>query len=312
MGYPIEKKFVLAVASSALFDLTESDKVFREQSEEAYREFQRRNEDVPLERGIAFPLIRRLLLLNEDFPGIQPVEVVLISRNDPDTGLRVLNTIERLQLGISRAVFVKGRSPLGYIDCFNTSLFLSANPDDVRTAISLNLPAGCVHPGRAVEDDDERELRIAFDFDGVLADDSAEKVYRSGSLSAFLESENSQRLLPMPAGPLHRFLSEICRLQLLERNRKAVEPAYEVRIRTAIVTARNAPAHRRVISTLRDWGVQIDEAFFLGGIDKSKVLAEFRPHIFFDDQLTHVEDASTVAPVVHIPFGIANVRNDES
>jgi len=306
VGFPIEDKFVVAVASSALFDLAESDAVFRTQGPSAYRIHQRQHEHLPFGAGVAFPLIRRLLHLNDDFPETRPVEVVLLSRNDPDTGLRAFNTIEHLDLDISRAAFVSGRDPFRYMETFNASLFLSANPDDVQAALNAGLPAGRVYSTSQPADDGERELRIAFDFDGVLADDSAERVFQEQALAGFHESERTLGDEPMLAGPLRRFLEGISKLQQMELEKQATDDSYVPRIRTAIVTARNAPAHRRVITTLRHWGIQVDEAFFLGGIDKSKVLKQFKPHIFFDDQMRHVEDASTVSPVVHIPFGVAN------
>jgi 5'-nucleotidase len=310
MPYPIEQKFVVGVASSALFDLRASDRLFREQGTEAYRAYQRENETVTLERGVAFPLIRRLLELNKLFKEDQPVEVILLSRNDPDTGLRVFKSIEKYKLQISRAAFVSGRDPFRYTEAFNASLLLSADPDDVRRAMKKGLPAGLVFPSDFIDDEREAELRIAFDFDGVLADDSAEKVYQAGQLPLFHASEKQHAGTPLPSGPLQKFFSEISRLQKRERERREADPTYEPRIRTAIVTARNAPAHERVVTTLRDWGIQIDEAFFLGGIEKSRVLREFRPHIFFDDQKVHVEDVARVAPSVHIPFGITNMELD--
>jgi 5'-nucleotidase len=307
MPFPIESKLVVGVASSALFDLRESDEIFREKGEAEYRAYQRRNESVVLRPGSAFPLIRRLLELNRTFPDEQPVEVVLLSKNDPDTGLRVFKSIEHFQLPISRAAFVSGRDPFRYTRGFNACLFLSANPDDVRRAMEHGLPAGCIFPGDFVDDENEAELRIAFDFDGVLADDSAERIYQEGQLPLFHATEREHATVPLPSGPLQTFFSEIARLQRKERDRQILDPGYEPRIRTAIVTARNAPAHERLVMTLRSWGIQIDEAFFLGGIEKSRILAEFRPHIFFDDQQLHVQDVARIAPSVHIPFGITNV-----
>ncbi|HEX7240289.1 MAG TPA: 5'-nucleotidase [Longimicrobiaceae bacterium] len=306
MPYPIHEKLVVAVSSSALFDLRESDRVFREQGEEEYRRYQRRNEDATLNPGVAFPFIKRLLQLNSIDKRHQPIEVVLLSRNDPDTGLRVFKSIEKYKLGISRAAFVTGRNPYKYMDSFNASLFLSSNPADVNEAISRGLPAGLVFNTRFI-DDEEAELRIAFDFDGVLADDSAEQVFQeTGELSLFHQHEKDRAREALGAGPLKRFFSEIAKLQRFELERKNVDPEYTPKIRTAIVTARNAPAHERVVTTLRDWGIRIDEAFFLGGIDKSRILNQFRPHIFFDDQVTHIRGTAEVIPSVHIPFGVTN------
>lgn len=306
MPVTLNDRLVVAVASSALFDLADSDRVFREQGEEPYRQYQREHENDVLGAGVAFPLIRRLLALNGTSPAEQFVEVVLLSRNDPDTGLRVFNSIERHGLAISRAAFVKGRDPTQYMSAFNASLFLSANPEDVRRAVARGLPGGQVFPTAFVDDEKELELRIAFDFDGIIADDSAEAVFKSDGLDRFHSSEREHALEPLRAGPLQRFFAEVAGVQAKERSRQARDPSYQPRLRIAIVTARNAPAHTRVITTLREWGIQVDEAFFLGGLEKAEILRTFRPHIFFDDQLTHIEGASQATPSVHVPFGVAN------
>lgn len=306
MPVTLADRLVVAVASSALFDLEASHRVFDEQKEEAYRKYQREHEDDPLAPGVAFPLIRRLLDLNGATDDEKLVEVVLLSRNDPDTGLRVFNSIEHHGLAISRAAFVKGRDPYPYMPAFNASLFLSANADDVRRAVADGLPAGQVFKTEFV-DDDEPELRIAFDFDGILADDSAQAIFDADGLDIFHSSEREHAQEPLAAGPLKPFFAEVAGLQARELSRRERDPAYQPRLRVAIVTARDAPAHTRVITTLREWGIQVDEAFFLGGLDKAGILRVFRPHIFFDDQLSHVEGASSATPCVHVPFGVANV-----
>lgn len=297
---------MVAVASSALFDLEESDRVFRERKEEAYRQYQREHEDDVLTPGVAFPLIRRLLSLNGEADDEQFVEVVLLSRNDPDTGLRVFNSIEQHQLPISRAAFVKGRNPYVYMDAFNACLFLSADAEDVRRAIAMGLPAGQVFPTAFVDDEADPELRIAFDFDGIIADDSAEAIFKKHGMESFRSSEREHAAEPHQAGPLQRFFTEVAALQRKDLARQEKDPDYQPRLRVAIVTARNAPAHTRVITTLREWGIQVDEAFFLGGLEKAEILRAYRPHIYFDDQLTHVQGAAQIAPSVHVPFGVAN------
>ena len=305
MPYPIEDKLVIAVASSALFDLSESDRVFHERGVEEYRRYQRENENVVLGPGVAFPLIKRILRLNEG-AAESLVEVILLSRNDPDTGLRVFNSIEHYKLDISRAAFVSGGNPFRYMNAFNASLFLSASADDVRKAVERGLPAGRVFPTTFTDREDDLELRIAFDFDGVIADDSAEIVFKKDGLDAFRASEEQRAAEPLEKGPLGKFFFEIARLQINERERQAKESGYTPRLRTAIVTARNAPAHKRVIASLRQWGIEVDETFFLGGVDKSRILQEFKPHIFFDDQLLHIEGVAGATPSAHVPFGIAN------
>lgn len=310
MAYPIEDKFVIAVASSALFNLEESDKIFREQGEDKYREYQRENETNILETGVAFPLIKRLLQVNKGKD--QPVEVVLLSKNDPDTGLRVFNSIEHYKLDISRAAFVTGSNPFKYMNAFNASLFLSGNKADVEQAVSLGLPAGCIQPSSFVDDEEDMELRLAFDFDGVIADDSAEKIFQAGGvtdgLRNFHEHEAKNALTPLPAGPLLRFFRELAKLQKTIKESNQEGSTLKSSIKIAIVTARNAPAHTRVIQTLRSLDIFVDEALFLGGINKNNALSVFKPHIFFEDQIGHIEDISGQFPSVHIPYGITNRR----
>jgi 5'-nucleotidase len=309
LAYSLDDKLVIAVASSALFDLSESDRVFREKGIEEYRRHQRENEKVVLPPGVALPLIQRLLRLNGDSDKDRIVEVVLLSRNDPDTGLRVFKSIEHYGLDITRAAFVSGKTPYRYLQPFNAALFLSANEEDVKQAVIRGAPAGQVLPTEFI-DDGKDELRIAFDFDGIIADDSAEAVFQSSGLAAFLSAEAQAAAVPMPAGPLSTFFREIAKIQAHERAKRDKDPDYEPRVRIAIVTARNAPAHERVVTTLREWGIEVDESFFLGGIDKARILAEFKPHIFFDDTLSHVKGASRLVPSVHVPFGIANAPRE--
>jgi 5'-nucleotidase len=313
MPYPIERKFVIAVASSALFDLTESERIFREQGLEAYRTYQRQHEEEIFKPGVAFPLVRRLLSLNDGVTVEEaPVEVVLLSKNDPDSGLRVFNSIEALKLPISRAAFVNGGNPFRYMRSFNATLFLSGNVNDVRRAVQRGLPAGRVFPTKFADQKDDMELRVAFDFDGVVVDDSAEAVFKHGGLAKFHESEIQLARKPLAQGPLGRFFEEVARLQKFERARQKSDRSYSPRLRTAIVTSRNAPAHKRVVITLREWDIEVDEVLFLGGIDKSRVLKEFRPHIFFDDQLQHIEGVAGVTPSAHVPFGISNEPSPEA
>ncbi|WP_042167073.1 5'-nucleotidase [Paenibacillus gorillae] len=306
MPFPIDEKFVVAVASSALFNLEDSDKVFREKGEEEYRKYQRENEQVVFEPGVAFPLIKRLLMINGKEPDDQPVEVVLLSRNDPDTGLRVFKSIEHHGLSISRAAFVTGSDPFVYMDAFNASVFLSANPEDVRKAVSKGLPAAQVLPTMFVDNEEEPGLRIAFDFDGIIADDSSEGIFKKLGMEKFHENEKQKANEALPPGPLFKFFGEIARLQHREWEKKHQDENHIPRIKVAIATARNAPAHERVVTTLRNLGINVDEAFFLGGVDKGRVLNVFRPHIFFDDQISHIEGVSSISPSAHVPFGVAN------
>lgn len=311
MAYTLENKLVIAVASSALFNLSESDRVFQDEGEDNYRAYQRENEDNILATGVAFPLIKRLLHLNSpDEDAV--VEVILFSKNDPDTGLRVFKSIQHYGLAISRAVFVTGRDPFKYMESFNASLFLSGNEADVKEAIARGLPAGHVVAPIQYEDDNEDELRIAFDFDGVLADDSAEAIYKQAKeIKEYFDHETKHAKKEMPAGPLYKFVKRISAIQKDEREKELKDPNYTSKIRIAVCTARNAPALERVVTTLRAWDVLVDEAFFLGGIKKTGVLNVYAPHIFFDDQMGHIENVSEKFPSVHIPYGVANKERKE-
>lgn len=312
MPYPIEDKLVVAVASSALFDLKESDQVFREKGEEAYRKYQRINQNSTLRPGAAFPFIRRLLELNATFPEQQPVEVVFLSRNDPDTGLRVLKSIGDHGLNISRGGFLSGKSPFEYIPAFNVSLFLSANEEDVRQAVDAGHPAGTVLQAGSSDDSCDSELRVAFDFDGVLADDESEQVYQeSRDMERFHSEEEAKAAIPHGGGPLKDLFTKLGALQKLELKRAADDPDYKRHVRVAIVSARNGPSHERVVTSLREWDVMPDETFFLGGIEKRRILNVLKPHIYFDDQFTHLASAAGSIPSVHIPFGKLNRPADD-
>ncbi len=308
MPYELDNRLVIGVASSAVFDLSESDAVFRREGEEQYREYQEKNLEVPLPKGIAFPFIKRLLALNDVSPSPEDplVEVVLLSRNDPDTGLRVMKTIEHYGLGITRAIFMQGRSPYEYIPALNIALFLSGHKPDVEAAIGSGHPAGQVLDSMFDDDEDDQTLRIAFDFDGVLAGDESESVMQASGLTAFHDHEVKNVMQPHHPGPLKEFLVRISRIQSAEEAYKQQHPEYENRIRVSIVTARNAPSHERALKTLKSWGVMANDAFFLGGIEKGRVLGVLKPHIFFDDQSGHLQSASAVVPSVHIPFGVTN------
>lgn len=290
----------VAIASSALFDLGEADEIFRRGGREAYRAYQRQHEDAPLAPGIAFPFVRRLLGLNRglDRPA---VEVALISRNDPDTGLRARLSFDHHGLPPGRMAFTGGAEPWPYLAAFAPHLFLTRHAADVQAATAAGFAAGEVLPSAARDDDAGDGLRVAFDFDGVIADDASERIYKEQGLAAFHAHEQANAAAAAAPGPLARLLTGLSRL----RERLDAIGAGD-RLRTAIVTARSFPADRRVVATLRAWGVRVDEAFFLGEAPKEPVLAQFRPHIFFDDKRGNADRAAGVAPAVHVPFGVAN------
>jgi len=306
MSFALENKLVIAISSSALFDLSESDEVFRKEGDSEYRQWMSDRSDEPLPPGRAFNFIRKFLSLNLGAPaGEEPVEVVLLSRNDPEAGVRVFRSIRHYGLGIVRAAFLDGRSPYPYISAFNASLFLSANYGDVVAAVEAGYPAGYILSAGYPEQSED-ELKIAFDFDGVIADDRAERVYRSdGGLKAFVAAEERDAAIPLDPGPMKGFFEKLSALQARQRAEgRGLAPG----LRIAIITARNAPAHERLINTLRSWGIYTDEVFFLGGVEKSRILEVMKPDLFLDDQRGHLEPAGSFTACVHVPFGIANIR----
>ncbi|MES2150507.1 MAG: 5'-nucleotidase [Pseudomonadota bacterium] len=310
MAFQIEHKLVIGVASSALFDLTASHQVYLDSGPDEYRKYQEQHLDAVLEKGVAFPFIRRFLNINKCFPRQSPVEVVLFSRNSPETGLRVMRSIAHYGLDISRAVFMTGKSPFSYLPAFNTALFLSANEEDVKNAIAANYPAGLVLPSKIDDDDDDAELRVAFDFDGVIADDESETIFKKNNdIDEFHAHETRHVATPHQPGPLAEMFQKLALMQRLEERMQRRDPHYKKILRIAIITARNAPSHERVVTTLKSWGVSANETFFLGGMNKARVLSVFKPHIFFDDQLSHLKTSpGGTIPMVHVPFGIANRR----
>lgn len=305
MPYPIENKLVVAVSSRALFDLEEANAIHESQGMAAYRAHQVERLAQPLAPGVAFPFVRRLLRLNELYPAEQPVEVVVLSRNSPETGQRFFRSCRHWELPIARGAFTSGQSPYQFLGAYNASLFLSANRADVVNATRAGWPAGWVLPSRAEDDAADHELRIAFDFDGVLADDESERVYADGKLEDFHAHEVARAAAPHGAGPLQALFARIGSFQRLEAERVARDGGHPA-LRVAIVTARSAPAEERLVTTLKDWGMSAAELYLMGGIEKKRVLEVLRPHIFFDDQLGHLEPAAATVPSVLVPFGIKN------
>lgn len=289
-------KLVVAISSRALFDLEESHRVFEEKGREAYCAYQIEHEEDVLEPGVAFGLVQKLLALNDETR--ERVEVILLSRNSADTGLRVFNSIAHYGLDIGRAAFTSGATPYRYVAPFDTHLFLSADPEDVRAALEAGYAAATIVPARR-RAGGEGPLRIAFDGDAVLFSDDAERIYKEQGLEAFAESEVSAANEPLPGGPFRGFLEALYRIQ-------SEYGQDDCPIRTALVTARGAPAHERVIRTLRAWNIRIDEALFLGGKAKSEFLRAFGADIFFDDQHTHVGAAAEHVAAGHVPHGVAN------
>jgi len=291
---------VIGISSRALFDLRASHELFDAQGLEAYSEYQVANEDVYLEPGVAFPLVKKLLALNEDEVDHPGVEVILMSRNSADTGLRIFNTIEHYGLKIERAAFTNGASPYKYMSAFGIDLLLSTNAEDVRKALRKGYAAATILPGSAASGE-SRQLRIAFDGDAVIFSDEAERVYQQHGLDVFANSEREAAKRPLSGGPFKPVLEALHKIQ-------SAYPITDNPIRTALVTARSAPAHKRVVLTLREWGIRIDEALFLGGRSKGEFLKAFGADIFFDDQQVHIESASAHVATAHVPNGITNKR----
>ncbi|HEY0504677.1 MAG TPA: 5'-nucleotidase [Lysobacter sp.] len=291
---------IVAISSRTLFDMEESHALFEREGIDAYADFQRTHEDDLLAPGIAFPLVRKLLALNEGAPPEAPrVEVILISRNSADSGLRIFNSIAHHGLAIKRAAFSNGAPPYPYIRPFGADLFLSANAEDVRSALAAGVAAATLLPARAPQHRHD-QLRIAFDGDAVIFDDEGERVSREGGLAAFTEHERSHAGEPLSGGPFRGFLDALHRLQ------EAFPTGQASPIRTALVTARSIPAHERVIRTLRDWNIRLDEALFLGGRAKGPFLDAFGADIFFDDSEHNILSARDHVAAGHVPHGIAN------
>jgi 5'-nucleotidase len=299
MSYSVQGKLVVAISSRALFDFEEENRIFDAQGERAYIDLQYSRMDVPAKEGVAFRLVKKLLAFNS--PETQRVEVVILSKNDPVSGLRIFRSAERAGLKLERGVFTRGRSPYRYLDALKANLFLSANEQDVMGALDARFPAARVVPESAQAAGwHAEEVRIAFDGDAVLFSDEAERVFQRDGLDAFTRHEAAHAHKPLPPGPFKPLLEALHRLQA------AAGTDVAMRVRTALVTARSAPAHERAVRTLMDWNIAVDEALFLGGLDKGEFLKAFQPDFYFDDQRGHVESARQHVATGHVPFGIAN------
>lgn len=304
MSKALSRKLVIAISSRALFDLSDSHDVYEEQGLASYSRYQIDHENDVLTPGDAFVFVKKLLRLNGLLDGEPRVEVILLSRNSADTGLRIFNSIEHYGLDISRAAFCGGESPYRYVSAFGCHLFLSTDADDVRNALDHGIAAATLMASNAQSDDSD-QLRFAFDGDAVLFSDEAERVYKQEGLEAFAEREKEKARMPLMGGPFKEFLAA---LQGLQKE----FGAEQMPIRTALVTARSAPAHERVIRTLREWDIRIDESLFLGGLDKGEFLKAYGADVFFDDQKNHCDSARGHVATGHVPHGVANEVSTES
>ena len=301
------EQLVVAVSSRALFDLEKEHRLFEEAGIEAYRKYQTEHKDEPLKPGVAYPFVRRLLMLNKIY-GPESFKVIVISRNSPETGQRFFSSCRYYNLPIKAGAFTSGQSTFPYLSAYGASLFLSANKENVIRAIHQGQPAGLVLPTdlSQQEADSENELRIAFDFDGVIVDDESEKTYKKEGLAGFERFEQRLKTTPHSPGPLHQLFKKLACFQELDEKLGQGNPYYKPNIRVAIVTARGAPSEQRLITTLRSFGMRAAELFLLDGMSKAGVLEAFRPHIFFDDQIRHLEGTKQIVPSVLIPFGVRN------
>ena len=297
MAASLDGQLVVAISSRALFDFEEENLVFEQNDDRAYMKLQLERLEEPAKPGVAFSLVKKLLAFND--ATTQRVEVVILSRNDPVSGMRVFRSAQHYGLSIQRGSFTRGQSPWRYLKPLNANLFLSTHLSDVRAALDAGVPAAQVYPHSAhASEAHPHEVRIAFDGDAVLFSDEAERVFQSQGLSAFQAHEHAKASQPLLAGPFKPLLAALQRLQQ--------EGTPAVRVRTALVTARSAPAHERAIRTLMQWNIEVDEAMFLGGLPKGEFLKEFEPDFFFDDQTGHIESAAQHVPAGHVASGISN------
>ena len=306
MAYDLSNFLVIGVSSRALFNLSKENEIYENEGLEAYCRYQLEHENEVLEPGAGFALINSMLRINQIDKETRRIEVVIISRNSADTSLRISNSIDHYNLDVTRAVFTGGEPVAKYLDAFDVDLFLSATEEDVQAAVISNVASGLIYDSQSADPQYQLDqIRIAFDGDAVLFSEESEIIYQREGLEAFIEHEKINAKKPLPEGPFAKLLKTLSFLQfdLDSKEKQEIPP-----IRTALVTARNSPAHERVIRTLRTWSVRIDETFFLGGVSKDKILAAFSPHIFFDDQHQHCDAASKLVPTARVPYKDGDIK----
>lgn len=302
MGYDLNKKLVIAISSRALFNLEKENAIFEQKGLDSYYKHQIENEDILIDKGTGFRLVRNLLRINDDFKDDKQVEVIIVSRNNAATSLRITKSIEKYKLDIARSAWSGGSSISKYLKPFKVDLFLSANEEDVQNAVNEGIASARILPYEHNEDESQAQVKIAFDGDAVLFSEESEVIYKTQGLDAFLEYEKQNAENPMMDGPFAKLLRVISNIQ--EKYPQEKSP-----IRTALITARNSPAHERVIRTLDAWNVRLDEAFFLGGVDKYEVVNAFGADIFFDDQDVHLEQTSKTSPSAKVPYNSDSILN---
>jgi 5'-nucleotidase len=298
MPYDLSKRFVIAVSSRALFDANRENQVFETQSQAEYNKYQRERRETPLDPGVSFGMVRALLALNDVLPDERKIEVILLSRNSPAAGLRVMSSIRHHGLDITRSVFTTGEPVSKYLNAYSVDLFLSANTEDVQSAYEAGFASAMVYGlPKELYGSEVEKIRLAFDGDSVLFSDESERIYQSSGVEAFHEHEDEHKELPLKSGPFAKTLLSLAYLQ------RSLDPK-DKRIEIALITARNAPSDQRVLNTLESWGIELDQTFFTGGMSKELILKEYRPHIFFDDQPAHCITASYFVPTAQVPSNL--------
>jgi len=296
MPYDLENILVIGISSRALFDLEKENDIFKKDGLETYTNYQLEHVEKTIRPGTGFRLVKNLLALNAGDLD-RKVEVIVLSRNNAATSLRITKSIDHYNLDITRSAWIGGETIARYLEPYKVDLFLSAHDSDVKEAINAGFAAAKIYKfGKFTPNnrEDKRVIKLAFDGDAVLFSDESEKLYKKEGLKAFLKHEKENALKPLPEGPFARLLKSVSKVQ--DSFNDTFCP-----IRTALITARNSPAHERVVLTLAEWNVRIDEVHFLGGVSKHEILEAFKADIFFDDQDVHCSPASEVVPTAIVP-----------
>jgi len=294
MAYDLQDKLVIAISSRALFNLEEENTIFDKEGLESYYKHQLENLDNPLTKGSGFRFVQNLLAINQRFDN-KLIEVIILSRNNAATGLRIGRSIEHFNLDIERTGWTAGTPVARYLEAFKVDLFLSVHSQDVEEAVNSGVAAATILPHTPIGSEESSLVKIAFDGDAVIFGDESEKVYQERGLEAFIAHERENAKNPLSKGPFFKFLKTISEIQ-------DKFPMESSPIRTALVTARSFSTHERVLGTLEGWGVRVDEAFFQGGVQKYEVIKAFGADIFFDDQDAHLEYTSKDTPSAKVPY----------
>ncbi len=273
---------VVGLVPRALFDLGAEDEVLRTGGPDALRRQRAEREEELLDPGRGLGLARALGHLD---PGAaRRVELVLLSRESADTSLRVVSSARRHELEIMRAVFTGGQPLDPYLAALRVDLFLCNDESEARAALDAGISAGVVCDGGELAREGESEIRVAFDGDAELFADDGE-----AGEAADPASRSAGRGAP-PAS----FARLLGALAMFGSDGRGRGP----RLRTALVSSRTGAVQERMLRTLRRFGLQLDEAFFVGDLPKSEILAAFRPHVAFGEHPRAA--ARTLRPVAAV------------